>query len=147
VEDQLKSEAPTARAAARIWTSAELPKRPARLSGWLCSRQLGRPFNLICRQKGATQEQIEKSGLVVRKDEGGSYDRFRGRLMFPVIDAQGRAIAFGGPHAGSGWRAKVSKLARNSGLYEGPAFVRTQSHARDEIRRQALRLWSKVIWI
>jgi len=48
------------------------------------------------RQKGATQEQLEKSGLVVKKDEGGSYDRFRGRLMFPVIDAQGRPIAFGG---------------------------------------------------
>src|SRR5216684_829042 len=38
-------------------------------------------------QKGATQDQLEKSGLVVKKDEGGSYDRFRGRLMFPVIDA------------------------------------------------------------
>src|SRR5258705_7602424 len=47
-------------------------------------------------QKGATQEQLEKSGLVVKKDDGGSYDRFRGRLMFPVIDAQGRPIAFGG---------------------------------------------------
>jgi DNA primase len=48
------------------------------------------------RQKGASQEQLERSGLVVKKDEGGSYDRFRGRLMFPVVDAQGRAIAFGG---------------------------------------------------
>ena len=47
-------------------------------------------------QKGATQQQLESSGLVVKKDEGGSYDRFRGRLMFPVIDAQGRPIAFGG---------------------------------------------------
>jgi DNA primase len=48
------------------------------------------------RQKGAAQEQIERSGLVVKKDEGGSYDRFRGRLMFPVVDAQGRPVAFGG---------------------------------------------------
>src|SRR5207302_10501256 len=48
------------------------------------------------RQKGATQAQLEKSGLVVTKDEGGSYDRFRGRLMFPVFDAQGKPIAFGG---------------------------------------------------
>jgi len=48
------------------------------------------------RQKGATQEQLEKSGLVVKKDEGGSYDRFRGRLMFPVFDAQGKPIACGG---------------------------------------------------
>jgi DNA primase len=45
------------------------------------------------RQKGATQQQIERSGLVVKKDEGGSYDRFRGRLMFPVLDVQGRALA------------------------------------------------------
>ena len=44
------------------------------------------------RQKGATQEQIERSGLVVKKEEGGSYDRFRGRLMFPVFDAQGKPI-------------------------------------------------------
>src|SRR4029453_17911906 len=38
------------------------------------------------RQKGATQAQIERSGLVVKKEEGGSYDRFRGRLMVPVMD-------------------------------------------------------------
>jgi DNA primase len=48
------------------------------------------------RQKGATQVQIERSGLVVKKEEGGSYDRFRGRLMFPVLDIQSRPIAFGG---------------------------------------------------
>src|SRR5918992_13242 len=48
------------------------------------------------RQKGASQELLERSGLVVKKDEGGSYDRFRGRLIFPVFDAQGKPIAFGG---------------------------------------------------
>ena len=47
------------------------------------------------RHKGATQFQIERSGLVVKKEEGGIYDRFRGRLMFPVFDPQGRPIAFG----------------------------------------------------
>ena len=42
------------------------------------------------RQKGATTEQVERSGLVVKKDSGsGSYDRFRGRLIFPVMDVQG----------------------------------------------------------
>ncbi|HJU54274.1 MAG TPA: DNA primase, partial [Pyrinomonadaceae bacterium] len=48
------------------------------------------------KQRGATVGQIEKSGLVVKKDAGGFYDRFRGRLIFPVLDAQGRAVAFGG---------------------------------------------------
>src|SRR6202171_1183378 len=48
------------------------------------------------RQKGATQSQLERSGLVVKKDEGGSYDRFRARLIVPVMDVRGRPIAFGG---------------------------------------------------
>lgn len=48
------------------------------------------------KQRGANQAQIERSGLVVKKDAGGFYDRFRGRLIFPVMDAQGRAVAFGG---------------------------------------------------
>lgn len=48
------------------------------------------------KQRGATAAQIERSGLVVKKDAGGFYDRFRGRVIFPVMDAQGRAVAFGG---------------------------------------------------
>src|SRR5438128_1460258 len=48
------------------------------------------------RRKGASQMQIDGSGLVVKKEEGASYDRFRGRLIFPVLDIQGRPIAFGG---------------------------------------------------
>ncbi len=38
----------------------------------------------------------EKGGLLVRRDDGsGYYDRFRGRAMFPIYSASGRAIAFG----------------------------------------------------
>ncbi|MDQ3754580.1 MAG: DNA primase [Acidobacteriota bacterium] len=48
------------------------------------------------KKKGASASQIERSGLVVKKDAGGFYDRFRGRVMFPVLDAQGRPVAFGG---------------------------------------------------
>jgi DNA primase len=48
------------------------------------------------KRKGAGAGQIERSGLVVKKDAGGFYDRFRGRVIFPVLDAQGRAVAFGG---------------------------------------------------
>ncbi|HEU4596292.1 MAG TPA: DNA primase [Pyrinomonadaceae bacterium] len=47
------------------------------------------------KRKGATLAQIERSGLVVKKDAGGFYDRFRGRVIFPVMDAQGRPVAFG----------------------------------------------------
>jgi DNA primase len=46
-------------------------------------------------QKIAT-EALETAGLIVRRDTGGHYDRFRGRLMFAIRDVQGRVVAFGG---------------------------------------------------
>jgi DNA primase len=49
------------------------------------------------RLKGYDPGQIEKAGLIVKRSEGeGHYDRFRGRLMFPIRDIAGRVIAFGG---------------------------------------------------
>ena len=47
--------------------------------------------------KGVAREQIEACGLVVYgPDIPVSYDRFRDRVMFPIEDARGRVIAFGG---------------------------------------------------
>ncbi len=86
------------------------------------------------RQKGATQVQIDRSGLVVKKDEGGSYDRFRGRLMFPVMDIQGKPIAFGG-------RTLKNEDAKYINSPETAAYVKGRNLfglnlTRDEIRRQ-----------
>jgi len=39
---------------------------------------------------------IQQSGLVSRRDDGGMYDAFRNRVMFPIQDVQGKVIAFGG---------------------------------------------------
>lgn len=39
---------------------------------------------------------LEKAGLVVSRERNGYYDRFRGRLMFPIKDLKGEIIAFGG---------------------------------------------------
>ena len=42
-------------------------------------------------------ETVEKAGLIIKKEETGRYyDRFRGRLMFPICDEQGRVIGFSG---------------------------------------------------
>ena len=59
--------------------------------------------------KGYEPEIVEKAGLIVRKAEGENaeirtphsalrnyYDRFRGRLMFPICDEQGRVVGFSG---------------------------------------------------
>ena len=37
-----------------------------------------------------------RAGLLIDKPEGGRYDRFRGRIMFPIHDRRGRVIGFGG---------------------------------------------------
>lgn len=39
---------------------------------------------------------LEEAGLIIQKDAGGFYDRFRGRVMFPIHDLSGRVVAFGG---------------------------------------------------
>lgn len=45
--------------------------------------------------KGYNKELLEKTGLVVKKEDGSSYDRFRGRVIFPVHNITGKVIAFG----------------------------------------------------
>lgn len=50
------------------------------------------------------EQQLVDCGLVIRPDEGGRapYDRFRGRVIFPIHDRRGRVIAFGGRVIGPG---------------------------------------------
>ncbi|MCZ6770611.1 MAG: DNA primase [Proteobacteria bacterium] len=44
----------------------------------------------------AGEEQLERAGLVIRREHGGYYDRFRERIIFPIHDRRGRVIGFGG---------------------------------------------------
>ena len=54
---------------------------------------------------GTTSEATERllaTGLIIRKDNGKHYDRFRDRIMFPIRDSRGRTIGFGGRALGDG---------------------------------------------
>jgi DNA primase len=92
-------------------------------------------LSIYLRNKGATQEHIDRSGLVAKKEDSNrSYDRFRCRLMFPVLDAQGRPIAFGG-------RTLKGEDAKYINSPETAAYVKGRNLfglnlTRDEIRRQ-----------
>jgi DNA primase len=50
------------------------------------------------------EDRLIETGMLIQPEEQGkdSYDRFRGRLMFPIRDARGRVIAFGGRILGEG---------------------------------------------
>ena len=45
--------------------------------------------------KGYAERELAEAGLIIEREEGGSYDRFRNRLMFPICDIQGRVTGFG----------------------------------------------------
>lgn len=45
---------------------------------------------------GHKEEYLEKTGLAIRNEKGKVYDRFRGRVMFPIHNFTGRVIGFGG---------------------------------------------------
>lgn len=47
------------------------------------------------KEKGYATDELEQAGLIVNREEGGFYDRFRGRIMFPVRDASGQMTGFG----------------------------------------------------
>ncbi len=46
--------------------------------------------------RGYTKSELLTAGLAVQNKNGGIYDKFRNRLMFPVIDVRGDVVAFGG---------------------------------------------------
>ena len=58
------------------------------LNGW-------EKFSEEAIKKGYNKELLEKTGLVVKKEDGTSYDRFRGRVIFPIHNISGKVIAFG----------------------------------------------------
>ncbi|NTU46166.1 DNA primase [Candidatus Roizmanbacteria bacterium] len=51
---------------------------------------------LFLKKKNIKEEEIEETGLSIRNASGRSYDRFRGRLMFPIRDIRGSIIGFSG---------------------------------------------------
>ncbi|HOI74358.1 MAG TPA: DNA primase [Syntrophales bacterium] len=53
-------------------------------------------------REGVSLDVAKQAGLLLSREDGGSYDRFRGRVMFPIEDASGRVIAFGGRMIGDG---------------------------------------------
>ncbi|MDT7602913.1 MAG: primase [Acidobacteriota bacterium] len=87
------------------------------------------------KRKGASVAQIERSGLVVKKDAGGFYDRFRGRLIFPVLDAQGRAVAFGARVLPGGGEPKYLNSPETAAYTKGRHLYGLHQ-TREEIRRK-----------
>lgn len=53
-------------------------------------------FTKHATDNGYSRNVLEKTGLTIYKDDGKSYDRFRGRVMFPVYSVSGKVLGFSG---------------------------------------------------
>jgi DNA primase len=74
------------------------------------------------KSKGYELADVEKAGLVIHKEDSGRYyDRFRGRLMFPICDEQGRVIGFSGRVL-----AGDEKTAKYVNSPESPIFTKSK---------------------
>jgi len=86
--------------------------------------------------KGYEEKELLKAGLIIEKEGGGSYDRFRNRLMFPIYDIQGRVTGFGA-------RALDESLPKYINSPQTPIFDKSSSlygidKARSTIRQKNL---------
>ncbi|MFV2034208.1 MAG: DNA primase [Halocynthiibacter sp.] len=81
--------------------------------------------------KGVPAELIIDAGLAATPDDGGQpYDRFRGRIIFPIRDARGRAIALGGRAMDVNARAKYLNSPETL-LFDKGRSLYNQGPARD----------------
>lgn len=86
-------------------------------------------------ERSFTAEQLDASGLVRKRTEGsGYYDAFRGRLMFPIHNESGKAIAFGGRAMRDEDQPKYYN-SQETPIYRKTSILYNLHRARDGMRR------------
>lgn len=87
------------------------------------------------RSQGWSEPFIEKAGLAKRGDRGDVYDRFRGRIIFPIADSSGRVIAFTGRILVDDGKSAKYLNSPDTLLFNKSAVLFGLDKAKSEIRR------------
>lgn len=87
------------------------------------------------KSKGFKETDIEKTGLIKAGDHG-FYDRFRGRIMFPILDSSGRTVGFSGRIYGDGKDGKEAKYINSpeTQLFNKSEILYGLNKAKEHIR-------------
>jgi len=86
------------------------------------------------KENGIDLEKAKYLGLIDKKENGDYYDKFRGRIIFPIFSPNGRVIAFGGRIMDKTAVAKYLNSPESS-IYSKRRSLYGLSHSKDEIRR------------
>ncbi|MFA6431853.1 MAG: DNA primase, partial [Candidatus Margulisiibacteriota bacterium] len=91
-------------------------------------------FNFLF-SRGVSQTLMEKAGLVIPKEGGsGCFDRFRGRLMFPVMDIRGNVVAFSGRSLDNNDPKYLN--SPDSAIYHKGEILFGLNFAKDEMKKE-----------
>lgn len=87
--------------------------------------------------KGYKKEEIEKTGLGLTSEQGSFYDRFRGRIIFPIFDLNSQVVGFGGRVFKEKDKAEIAKYVNtpNTLLYDKSRILYGLDRAKVEIRK------------
>jgi DNA primase len=146
--------------AAAAWFQRELPNSPAAQAycrkrgldadtvlhfriGWAPAGWDG-----LLRALGTTPERLallDQAGLIASGERGKRYDRFRERLMFPILDRRGRVIAFGGRIISGANPARedqeAGSPARTAQQGDGPKYLNSPETPLFHKGRELFALW------
>jgi len=106
---------------------------PSESSGW-------RNLYEFLLGKGYSDEEIEKSGMAIKAEDTRKryYDRFRGRIMFPIFDFSGRPVAFSGRIWPEEGKENIGKYINSpqTVLYDKSKILYGFDKAKTEIRKK-----------
>jgi DNA primase len=89
-------------------------------------------------KKGFNPVEINDAGLLVKNDRGHYYDRFRGRLMFPLADSQGLIVGFSGRSLNPQEKSAKYINTPETYLYHKRELIYGLHLAKEAIRKQNL---------
>ena len=95
-----------------------------------------RNFTDHARRNGYSDEVLEKSGLTIFKEQGKYYDRFRGRVMFPIFSISGRVLGFSGRILSSEKQAAKYVNSPDSEIYDKSHTLYGIYQARNAISKE-----------
>jgi DNA primase len=96
-------------------------------------------FNYFKEENTFSEEDIEKAGLIIKNEKGKYYDRFRGRLIFPIFSENDKVVGFGGRKlydddlGGKYINSSETRIYNKSRILYGLNFARESIRANDYV--------------